>query len=228
MQRLKQILLEPVPVWRDFLLHRQGNPETRRMPHRHSEEFRRRYADNRVHGRSDRDCLAGDRRISCKAIPPPGIAGYRYWMRSWRLVICAGKHASKRRIHAERVEVSTGNQLDAHFFQAGISREATVRRHQIALDRRDLRVDLVPSPEFAEERIRKDLRAPVREETSAARRLGFAEQNQLLRMAHRQIAKQDGIQQAENRRIGSNTQRKHQHRDDREARALQQLARRIV
>src|SRR5713226_9557908 len=108
-QRLKQVLIEPVPVRRDFLLHRQGNPEIRRLPHGHPEESGRSYADDGVRSWPDCDCLTGNRRISGEAIPPPGIAGYSYGMRSWRLVVRAGEHTPKHRIHAERVEVSTGN-----------------------------------------------------------------------------------------------------------------------
>ena len=48
-QRLKQVLIQAISVRGDFLLHRQGNPEIRRLPYRHSQEFRRSYANNRVH-----------------------------------------------------------------------------------------------------------------------------------------------------------------------------------
>src|ERR1700737_5501602 len=75
MQRLKHVLLQPIPVRRDFFLHRQGNPEIWRLPHGHPEEFRRSYADEGAHGWPDRDCLTCNRWIPSKAILPPGIAG---------------------------------------------------------------------------------------------------------------------------------------------------------
>ncbi len=133
------------------------------------------------------------------------------------LIIAIGEHATRDRSHAQRVEIAPGDQLDVDLLETAAG-DAAVRAVEDAADRGDVLEDLVATTKISKERVRKELRASVRREPRATGRKRAAEETQLLRVAHRQGAKHQRVDEAEDGGVGADAESQRQDRDDRESR----------
>src|SRR5260370_37530727 len=75
-ERLEELVVQPLPARRKQFLHRERDPHVGRLAHCGAEEFRRSNADDRVDSGSDAHFLANDRWIAAEPPFPPGIAGH--------------------------------------------------------------------------------------------------------------------------------------------------------
>ena len=95
-----------------------------------------------------------------------------------------GQNAAQNRGHAQRIEISAGNQLGIDLLQLGAAGDSAVCTKQDAADSGDFGKRLVLLPELAEKRIREELPASVGQTVHAAGLGSLAEQHELLRIAH--------------------------------------------
>src|SRR2546428_580482 len=94
MQRLEKFIRQSVPSRRNLSLHREWNPQIRRLTDRRAKEFARSCAHQSVDRGSDRDCLARSEWFVCESPGPPRVTGDRDGMSTRYLIVRVGEQTT--------------------------------------------------------------------------------------------------------------------------------------
>ena len=146
------MIRQPIPPWRNLLLHRQRNPEIRWLGRRNPSKARLRHADNRVVPPLDVHRLPDCRRISLEVLLEPSIARDGHCARSRSAIIALCNHTPQRRRNLQNIEVASRNQVNPHMFRSAAA-QRDVAPHLDAALRRDARERLRLRREFLVKRI---------------------------------------------------------------------------
>ena len=162
--------------------------------------------------------LADDRRIAAESPLPVAITQDGNGMRARCAVVLRPNQAAKKRLHAQCFKIISGNHLaDGTFALSAVTCIEVHSRpcQNICKDRALVAHGLI-------HRIGKVfpcfLRAAVR----------VLDDDEIFRMADREIAEQNGVDQREEARVRANTQRQRQNCYGRETRAFEEHAKRIT
>ena len=111
-ERLKELVIQPVPSRRDFLFHRQGNPEVGRFAESSTEEPGPRHTDQRVVMRLNADGVAQSRGVAVEVPLKPCVTGHGDRACAGHLVVGFLENAAEKRRHAHNGEKAAGNEID--------------------------------------------------------------------------------------------------------------------
>ena len=138
MQRLEKFIRQSVPSRRNLCLHREWNPEIRRLTNRRAKEFARGDTNNAVNGRTDRNCFSEGEWFVCESLGPPRVAGDRDGMATRYLVVRVGEQTALLRHQPQYWEIAPRNQPNLHFLQFLPSGNTAMHGQGEALNRRDV------------------------------------------------------------------------------------------
>ena len=223
---MKPLFLKPVPAGRDFLFHRQGNPEVGRFTNRDAEESLGSNADNSVIRAFDANRLAYRCGIVAVMLPP-GVAGHGNGAVAGRLVVSLGQHASPIGMNAEHRKIRSGNERGVQHFLPS-SGERAVGPKLDAVNGCYAGEDFVLLTETAVERVGEEPRAIVGKTVVAARRPAIPEEQQLPRLVDGKHTQHDDIHQTEDGGVGADSERERHHGYKREGGAPGQHAQAVA
>ena len=135
MQRLEKFIRQSVPSRRNLGLHREWNPEIRRLTDRRAKEFARGDTNNAVNGRTDR--FSEREWFVCESLRPPRVAGDGDGMATRYLVVRVGEQTALLRHQSQYWEIAPRNQPNLHFLQFLPSLNTPMHGKGQAFDRRD-------------------------------------------------------------------------------------------
>src|SRR5262245_6639275 len=185
--------------------HHHRYPQFGRQRTNHSRVLRRRYADHRQRLVVDRDRFADQGGVGAEAAAPQTVADHHHRMRARRLIFLRQKCSTTESLYSEQVEIIAGDRLSYDLFH-------TVRLAQFECPDRICRETGEYFTLFT-----KDQKILVSGIHIRSPRVAAVKLDQLFGPGYRTRAEDDGVDDAEDRRIRADTQRQRQYRNHREA-----------
>ena len=210
-------VVEIVPRRGHLRLHHHRRQDVGGLADLQAREALRGHADNGEGMAVDVDRLVQDRGITAEAAHPVAVAEHGDRMAAGRLVVGRVEHASKRRPHAEHVEVVPADQLAV----GALGLAAPDHRHRGGKTREHAGEHLAAS--IAEVLVHR-IREGVQVHRPAHERPGAVEHDERAGIADRQGPEQHLVHQGEDRRIRADAEPQRQHDDEGEGWVLPEPA----
>jgi hypothetical protein len=143
-------------------------------------------------------------------------------MRVLDLVVRKAEHPADKSRHSHRREIAPGHQFDVHGLGRQMTFHCPVHQVEHAGGRRNVRENFVALLHFAEKRV--GIKLVVRERVADAVVQAASKNHQLLGVLDRQRAQHQRVDQAENRGVRPDSERKRKQRNQRDPGAAQHRA----
>src|ERR1700741_4244462 len=195
---------------RYLLFHRERYPEIRSHSNSRAEKFFRSDADDCVRRIVDRDRLADRRGIATETFLPPRVTDNRDRMTARILIVTFVQYATETGINSQHREIRARDELDLHLLDvagSSVCIDETVHVPGNTQNTPHTRKQIGALLDLAIKRIREEVPAFIRKAVGSALVLAVTEKDQLIGFFHRQGLEQHRIQQTEDGRVRSDSQR---------------------